>query len=164
MSVIETLHRKLIDGELTSVALTEAYIRAIEDSTCNAYVHTTFETARAQAIAADARLAAGAGTLLTGIPMTLKDNISTKGLPTTCCSRILEGYKPFYSATAWEKLEAQGAVLLGKTNMDEFAMGSTSETGCYGAVRNPRDESCVAGGSSGGVAAAVCAKDRKSVV
>lgn len=157
MSVIETLHRKLIDGELTSVALTEAYIRAIEDSTCNAYVHTTFETARAQAIAADARLAAGAGTLLTGIPMTLKDNISTKGLPTTCCSRILEGYKPFYSATAWEKLEAQGAVLLGKTNMDEFAMGSTSETGCYGAVRNPRDESCVAGGSSGGVAAAVCA-------
>lgn len=157
MSVIETLHRRLIAGELTSEQLTEAYIRAIEQSTCNAYVHTTFELARAQAKAADAMLAEGKGTLLTGIPMTLKDNISTNGLLTTCCSKILEGYRPFYDATAWSRLQAQGAVLLGKTNMDEFAMGSTSETGCYGAVLNPRDPSRVAGGSSGGVAAAVCA-------
>ena len=146
-------------GEISSAELTKKYIAEIEKANpvLNAYVHTTFERALAQAEAADKRLRAGDAPLLCGIPMTLKDNISTKGLETTCCSKILENYKPFYDATVWEKLQAQGAVLLGKTNMDEFAMGSTCETSCYGGALNPRDLSRVPGGSSGGGAAAVCA-------
>lgn len=153
------LSQKLRSGELTSVKLTEQYIAAVGalNPALNAYVHTTFEAALEAAEAADKLLQSGRGTLLTGIPFTLKDNIATDGLLTTCCSKILSGFKPYYDATVWKKLKAQGAVLLGKTNMDEFAMGSTSETSCYGAPLNPLDNSRVAGGSSGGVAAAVSA-------
>ena len=156
---ISRLSALLRAGEISSVELTKKYIAEIERSNpvLNAYVHATFETALAQAEGADKRLKEGHAPLLCGIPMTLKDNISTKGLETTCCSKILENYRPFYDATVWEKLQAEGAVLLGKTNMDEFAMGSTCETSCYGAALNPRDTSRVPGGSSGGGAAAVCA-------
>ncbi len=158
-SVISTLSKKLQSGEITAVQLTEKYIAAIEQSNpkLNAYVHLTFDEARANAQAADKMLKEGRATALTGIPFTLKDNIATDGLLTTCCSKILQGLKPYYDATVWAKLKAQGAVLLGKTNMDEFAMGSTNETSVYGAPLNPVDVTRVTGGSSGGVAAAVCA-------
>ena len=89
---------------------------------------------------------------LEGIPMSLKDNISTKGIETTCCSKILQGYTPIYNATVWDLLQNQNAVLLGKTNMDEFAMGSSSETSCFGGAFNPHNPDHVAGGSSGGAA------------
>lgn len=158
-SVISALSARLLSGEITAARLTEDYISQIEkiNPQINAYVHTTFEEARADAEYADRLIKEGKATPLTGIPFTLKDNIATDGLLTTCCSKILQGLKPYYDATVWKKLKAQGAVLLGKTNMDEFAMGSTSETSCYGAPLNPIDKSKVTGGSSGGVAAAVCA-------
>lgn len=158
-STILELSKKLQSGEITAVELTEQYISAIEkeNPTLNAFVHYTFDQARADAVEADKLIKEGKATPLTGIPFTLKDNIATDGLPTTCCSKILQGFKPYYDATVWSKLKAQGAVLLGKTNMDEFAMGSTSETSCYGAPLNPIDKSRVTGGSSGGVASAVCA-------
>lgn len=158
-SVISILSEKLQSGEITSAQLTEQYISEIErhNPTLNAYVHCTFDEARANAAAADKLIKEGKATALTGIPFTLKDNIATDGLPTTCCSKILQGLKPYYDATVWKKLKAQGAVLLGKTNMDEFAMGSTSESSCFGAPLNPVDNTKVTGGSSGGVAAAVCA-------
>lgn len=157
--LIGKLSEKLQSGELTSAELTERYIAAIEaaNPSLNAYVHTTFDEARAAARYADGLIKSGKATPLTGIPFTLKDNIATDGLQTTCCSKILRGFKPYYDATVWAKLKARGAVLLGKTNMDEFAMGSTSETSAYGAPLNPRDTTRVTGGSSGGVAAAVCA-------
>lgn len=157
--IISELSEKLHKGEITSVELTKEYIRAIEESnpTLNAYVHTTFDEALKMAEEADARLKAGNAPFLCGIPMALKDNICTDGMLTTCCSRILEGFRPYYDATVWTKLKEQGAVLLGKTNMDEFAMGSTSESSCYGAPLNPRNTEHVTGGSSGGSAAAVCA-------
>lgn len=157
--IITELSAKLHSGEISSVELTKEYIKAIEETNpvINAYVHTTFETALSGAGAADRMLKEGNASALCGIPMTLKDNICTDGLLTTCCSRILDGFKPYYDAAVWEKLKANGAVLLGKTNMDEFAMGSTSESSCYGAPLNPRNTEHVTGGSSGGVAAAVCA-------
>ena len=158
-SVIKTLSEKLRSGQITSVELTEKYIEAIKrvNPVINAYVHETFEEARRDAEYADRLIKEGKGTPLTGIPFTLKDNIATDGELTTCCSKILEGFRPYYDATVWKKLKEQGAVLLGKTNMDEFAMGSTSETSVYGAPLNPRNTARVTGGSSGGVAAAVCA-------
>lgn len=157
--IISELSEKLHKGEITSVELTKEYIRAIEEAnpTLNVYVHTTFDEALRMAEEADARLKEGNAPFLCGIPMALKDNICTDGLLTTCCSRILEGFRPYYDATVWTKLREQGAVLLGKTNMDEFAMGSTSESSCYGAPHNPRNTDHVTGGSSGGSAAAVCA-------
>ena len=156
---ITELSIKLQKGEMSSVELTQDYIKAIEalNPTLNAYVNTTFETALNAANAADQMLKEGIASPLCGIPMTLKDNICTDGILTTCCSKILSGFQPYYDATVWSKLKAKGAVLLGKTNMDEFAMGSTSQSSCYGAPLNPRNVRHVTGGSSGGVAAAVCA-------
>lgn len=158
-SVITSLSQKLRSGEITSRQLTEKYIAEVraQNPAINAYVHYTFEEAMKNAEYADGLIAEGKGTPLTGIPFTLKDNIATDGLLTTCCSKILSGFKPYYDATVWSKLKAQGAVLLGKTNMDEFAMGSTCESSCYAAPLNPVDKTRVTGGSSGGVAAAVCA-------
>ncbi len=157
--VIFYLSELLHSGKITSRELTEKYIEEIKklNPTLNAFVRYTFDEALKQADYADELLRSGKGGLLTGIPMTLKDNICTDGMETTCCSKILKGYVPFYDATAWKKLKEQGAVLLGKTNMDEFAMGSTCETSCYGTALNPRDLTKVPGGSSGGVASAVSA-------
>jgi len=156
---ITELAVKLRKREISAVELTKAYIDAIEklNPTLNAYVHLTFDTALEAAEQADQMLKEDDAPLLCGIPMALKDNICTDGIPTTCCSKILEGFKPYYDATVWERLKKQGAVLLGKTNMDEFGMGSTSETSCYGAPLNPRNTNYVTGGSSGGSAAAICA-------
>ncbi len=157
--IISELSAKLQSGEISSVELTKEYIRAIEEANpmINAFVHTTFDTALEGAAIADRLLKEGNASALCGIPMTLKDNICTDGLLTTCCSKILDGFRPYYDAAVWEKLKVNGAVLLGKTNMDEFAMGSTSESSCYGAPLNPRNTGHVTGGSSGGAAAAVCA-------
>lgn len=156
---IMRLSAMLQSGEISSRELTQSYISRIErlNPTVNAVVHTTFDEALKNADYADRLIKEGRATALTGIPMLLKDNICTDGLPTTCCSKILQGFKPYYDATVWQKLRAQGAVLLGKANMDEFAMGSASETSVYGAPKNPVDITRVAGGSSGGSAAAVMA-------
>lgn len=156
--LITPLSNMLKSKEISSLELTEKYISAIEadNKKYNAYVSTTFDKAIENAKAADKMIADGKAGVLTGIPMTLKDNICSDGDLTTCCSKILEGFRPYYDSTVWAKLKAQGAVMLGKTNMDEFAMGSTSETSVYGAPLNPRNTAHVTGGSSGGVAAAVC--------
>ncbi|MGE5628379.1 MAG: Asp-tRNA(Asn)/Glu-tRNA(Gln) amidotransferase subunit GatA [Solirubrobacterales bacterium] len=156
--IISELSSKLQSGEISSVELTKEYIKSIEtlNPKLNAYVHTTFDTALTGAEAADKMLKLGNASPLCGIPMALKDNICTDGILTTCCSKILDGFKPYYDASVWESLKSRGAVLLGKTNMDEFAMGSTSESSCYGAPLNPRNTNHVTGGSSGGSAAAVC--------
>lgn len=157
--IIAPLSKLLSAKEISSVELTEKYISAIEkdNKKFNAYVSITFDKAIENAKVADSMIANGTATALTGVPMTLKDNICSDGDLTTCCSKILEGFRPYYDSTVWSKLKSQGAVMLGKTNMDEFAMGSTSETSCYGAPLNPRNVNHVTGGSSGGGASAVCA-------
>lgn len=157
--IITPLSQMLLNKEISSVELTEKYISAIESDNkkYNAYVSETFDKAIENAKAADSMIANGTASALTGVPMTLKDNICSDGDLTTCASKILTGFRPYYDSTVWSKLKAQGAVMLGKTNMDEFAMGSTSETSYYGAPLNPRNTNHVTGGSSGGGASAVCA-------
>lgn len=148
----------LQNKEISCKELTEKFLKEIDNANgdLNAYVKVTPETALDTAKKVDEKLSKGEKLLpLEGIPMTLKDNISTKGIETTCCSKILEGYKPIYNATVWETLSKNNAVLLGKTNMDEFAMGSSSETSYFGGANNPHNINHVAGGSSGGVASAV---------
>lgn len=147
-------------GEIRSVELTESYLAAITqlDSKLGCFLHLCPETALTQAKAADARLQAKKNlSPLTGIPIGLKDIFTTKNLPTTCASKILENYVAPYNATVTQKLEDAGAVLLGKLNMDEFAMGSTNEHSAFKPVHNPWDLSRIPGGSSGGSAAAVAA-------
>ena len=148
----------LENKEISCKELTEKFLTEIENANkeLNAYVKVTPDTAVETAKKVDEKLAKGEKlSPLEGIPMTLKDNISTKGIETTCCSKILEGYTPIYNATVWETLSNNNAVLLGKTNMDEFAMGSSSETSYFGGAANPHNINHVAGGSSGGVASAV---------
>lgn len=148
----------LREKKISCEELTKAYISAIEkdNGALNAYVNTTPEVALKTAKAVDEKIAKGEQLApLEGIPMTLKDNISTDGIETTCCSKILKGYVPIYDATVWSILKNQNAVMLGKTNMDEFAMGSSCETSCFGGAKNPHNINHVAGGSSGGVASAV---------
>ena len=158
ISGIRALRDKLTTKAVSCAELTQAYLDAIarDNGRLNAYVRVTEDTALETARRVDEKIARGEALApLEGIPMTLKDNISTSGIPTTCCSRILEGYTPIYDATVWKLLKEQNAVLLGKTNMDEFAMGSSCETSCFGGAKNPHNPAHVAGGSSGGVASAV---------
>jgi len=146
--------------EYTSVALTEATLARIkaQDGALNAYVTITDELALSQAHAADARLAAGEGTPLTGVPVAVKDLMSTKGVRTTASSRMLSNFTPVIDATAVARLNASGAVTVGKSNLDEFAMGSSTEHSFFGATHNPWDLDRVPGGSSGGSAATVAAR------
>ncbi len=157
-SKIVKLHSMLEKKEISCRELTQSYIDAIERDNIqlNAYVTATPEEALKTADKVDEKISKNESIgLLEGIPMTLKDNISTDGIRTTCCSKILEDYVPIYDATVWKILKAQNAVLLGKTNMDEFAMGSSCETSYFGGAKNPHNINHVAGGSSGGAASAV---------
>ena len=149
----------LREGEISAVELTQAIIeRIVEvDNQVKAYLTITPELALEQAREADRRRAAGEDHPLLGIPLAIKDIICTKGVPTTCGSRILENFIPPYNATVIEHLRRRGAVILGKTNMDEFAMGSSTENSGFFPTHNPWDLSRVPGGSSGGSAAALAA-------
>ena len=158
---IHAAHDLLAAKKISSVELTEACldrIEAVEDRV-NAFVTVTREKALARARQADVRLASSDSTPLTGVPMQIKDVICTRGIPTTCSSRMLEGFVPTYDAAVVQALYSQDAVPLGKGNMDEFAMGSSTENSAFFPTRNPWDTHRVPGGSSGGGAAAVSAQE-----
>jgi aspartyl-tRNA(Asn)/glutamyl-tRNA(Gln) amidotransferase subunit A len=154
---------KLKKREISAVELTEDYITAVEAArSLNAYIVETPDQARAMAKVSDDRLKKGDGGALEGIPLGIKDLFATKGVHTQACSHVLDGFKPVYESTVTSNLWAAGAVMLGKLNMDEFAMGSSNETSYYGGVTNPwrrknSNASLVPGGSSGGSASAVAA-------
>ena len=152
------LSEKLESGKLTSVQATEACLDRIKNTErLNNFVTVCDKLALESAKKADEARARGAKGKLLGVPIAVKDNISTQGVRTTCASRFLSDYVPPYDATVVKKLKDAGAIVLGKTNMDEFAMGSTNENSAFGAVKNVRDENRVPGGSSGGSANCVAA-------
>jgi len=158
--MIRELHEKLINKKITSVQLTEEYFAVIEkkDKELNAYLTLTKKLAMDQATKVDEKIARGEKIdLLEGIPGAIKDNICIAGIRTTAASKILDNYIAPYDATVITKLNAVGVVMLGKTNLDEFAMGSSTENSAYGVTKNPSDLERVSGGSSGGSAAAVAA-------
>jgi len=157
---IHELHQMLVDREISAVELTDSILAQAEavDEKTRAYLLITHDLARQQARAADERLQAKQDVRpLTGIPMAIKDVLCIEGVPATAGSRILKGFVPPYTATTVERLAADGAVFLGKTNCDEFAMGSSNENSGYWPVHNPWRLDTVPGGSSGGSAAAVAA-------
>lgn len=159
LTVAETI-KGLQEKQFSSLELTNVYLERIKvlDKDINAYITVTAEKAREQAAASDKRRAEGnALSAFDGVPVGIKDIICTKGVRTTAASRMLENFVPPYSATCWNKLENAGCVLLGKLNMDEFAMGSSTENSAFFTTKNPFDLAFVPGGSSGGSAAAVAA-------
>ncbi len=153
---IEKAHEALLKGEYSSRELTEAYLKNITEKNkeLNAYLEV-FDDALTQADLADKKIKEGKAEFLTGIPFAIKDNILVEGKIASAGSKILGNYKASYNATVIKKLKDAGAVILGRTNMDEFAMGSSTQTSAYGVTRNPIDPTRVPGGSSGGSAAAV---------
>lgn len=158
---IHELQEKIRAGETTATDIlksTYQHIDAVDDKV-HAYVCLMKDAAFAQAEAADVAIKNGDIKALTGIPIALKDIYCVKGVPTTCGSRILQNFVPPYDATVVEKLQDAGAIITGKTNMDEFAMGSSTETSAFGVTRNPWDLDRIPGGSSGGSAAAVAADE-----
>src|SRR5438270_2410038 len=164
MSMIERTATELLDlqakGEATAEAITDVFLAAIRsrDPKVKAFLHVDEDAARQQARAVDAKRNKGDRLgALAGVPVAVKDVLCTRGVPTTCSSRMLKNFIPPYDAHVVEKLKAADAVLIGKTNMDEFAMGSSTENSAYQITRNPWDLERIPGGSSGGSAAAVAA-------
>jgi len=159
-SGLAQISRALADGKVSSTELTQDYLKRIatENGDLNAYITVCEELALSQAKAADERRSKGEAGAFTGIPIAHKDLFCTQGIRTSCGSRMLDNFIAPYNASVVERFNAAGAVTLGKTNMDEFAMGSSNETSFYGPVKNPWDRSRVPGGSSGGSAAAVAAR------
>lgn len=157
---ITQIQQGLADGQFSSVEITQEYLTKIGsfNDTINCFITITDELALQQAQAADAIIAAGKARPLTGVPLAHKDIFCTDGVKTSCASKILDNFIAPYDATVIEKFNQAGAVMLGKTNMDEFAMGSSNETSFYGAVKNPWNLKCIPGGSSGGSAAAVASR------
>jgi len=156
---IKQAHEGLKKGEFTSVELTKAYLEEIKKSNkdINAYLSISEDLALSQAEEADKKIASGEFGMLTGIPCAIKDAILVEGQKCTSASKILENYVAPYDATVITKLKAEGVVILGKTNLDEFAMGGSGENSAYGVTKNPHDQTRVAGGSSSGSAASVAA-------
>ena len=166
MSLLELtaveLAKEIKAGKTTAVEAMKAVLEQIEKTEETYHCYITIDKEKAMQAAKEVQEKIEAGTLtgpLAGVPVAIKDNLCTKGVATTCASKILENFVPQYDAEAVVKLQEAGAVMIGKTNMDEFAMGSTTETSAYGVTKNPRNPEHVPGGSSGGSAAAVAADE-----
>ena len=160
LQTLTELARGLAGGEFSSRELTESLLERIDahQKSLNAFITLTADEALAEADLADKNRATGAGGPLQGLPIVHKDLFCTAGVRTTCGSKILQDFVSPYDATVVARLKSAGAIMLGKTNMDEFAMGSSNETSFFGAVTNPWDQKTSPGGSSGGSAAAVAAR------
>ena len=155
-SLIKKTHEALVSKKISCLELVTWYINEIKKSNLNAFISVTEDLAIESAKKIDEKLRSGNQiSLLEGVPMCLKDNFSTKNIRTTCASKMLENYYPIYNSSVYEVLKENGCILLGKANLDEFAMGSSNETSYFGPVKNPHDNTKVSGGSSGGSCASV---------